>query len=54
MQEFRRLFVQWTQEAWGEFFAEDGQKHVWDIFQRCGLLNDCDGCEDKLIKVPVS
>ena len=50
--EFRRLLVQWTQETWAVFHADGGQKQVLDTFQRCGLLNACDGSEDKLIKVP--
>ncbi len=51
MQQFRRLLVKWTGEAWGEFFADGGQKQVRAAFLRCGMTNKLDRSENHVIRV---
>ena len=46
------MLVQWTSDAWGEFFADGGQKQVRDAFLQCGMTNKLYGSEDNLIRVP--
>ena len=42
----------WLQQAWEEFYEAGGSSLVEKAFQRCGMLNACDGSDDHLIKVP--
>ena len=34
-----------------DVFQADGQAQVLNSFQRCGVVNACDGSEDDLIKI---